>query len=202
MMTVDEIWLSALEHHGYCPRQAALIHVDGLWADNRHTIRGTAGHRRADTPATRRERGRHVARAVPVWSDRYGLTGRCDAVEIRADGGIAPVEYKIGERHGIAAELQLCGQALCLEEMFGVSIPVGYVWYSGPRRRDRVAISGDLRQATFAAIDALRAAMRSDRLPDAPADQRCQSCQLAPTCLPDVVSNDDLVGGYLEGLYR
>lgn len=202
MMTVDEIWLSALEHHGYCPRQAALIHVDGLWADNRHTIRGVAGHRRADHPATRLERGRRVARAVPVWSERHGLTGRCDAVEILPDGSIAPVEYKIGARHRAAADLQLCGQALCLEEMLGVPVPVGFVWYARPRRRDRVAIDDDLRRATLEAIVALRIAMESDRLPDAPADQRCRSCQLAPICLPDVVSNDRIVDDYLKDLYR
>lgn len=202
MMTVDEIWLSALEHHGYCPRQAALIHVDGLWADNRHTIRGVAGHRRADRPASRVERGRQVFRAVPVWSERYGLTGRCDAVELLPDASICPVEYKIGNRHGIAADLQLCGQALCLEEMLGVVITVGYIWYAGPRRRDRVAIDNSLRHETLQAVDALRAAMSSHELPDAPADQRCRSCQLAPHCLPEVVSNVDRCHDYLEDLYR
>lgn len=202
MMSVDEIWLSALEHHGYCPRQAALIHVDGLWADNRHTIRGSVGHRRADMPAERLERGRKVVRAVPVWSERHGLTGRCDAVEVHTDGTIAPVEYKIGDRHGNAADLQLCGQALCLEEMLDVSVTVGFVWYAGPRKRDRVAIDDDLRLATLDAIGALRTAMQSDTLPAAPADQRCRSCQLAPTCLPDVVSNAQLLDGYLKDLYR
>lgn len=202
MTTTDQIWLSALEHHGYCPRQAALIHVDGLWADNRHTIRGTAGHRRADQATARIERGRQVVRAVPVWSDRYGLIGRCDAVEVFADGRIAPVEYKIGVRHGIAADLQLCGQALCLEEMLGVSIPIGFVWYAGPRRRERVAIDDDLRRVTIEAVAALRLAMESDALPIAPADDRCRSCQLAPTCLPEVVSNEGRLNGYLKGLFR
>lgn len=202
MMGADAIWLSALEHHGYCPRQAALIHVDGLWADNRHTVRGKAGHRRADQPAARYERGHRVFRAVPVWSERYGLTGRCDALEVHLNGDVVPVEYKIGSRHGMAADLQLCGQALCLEEMLDISIPIGLVWYSRPRRRDRVAIDGELRQATLVAVDALREVLESGVLPHAPADARCQSCQLAPTCLPEVVSNRHRLKGYLKDLYR
>lgn len=188
--------ISAIEHHAYCPRQAALIHVDGVWADNAHTVRGTRGHRRVDSGKGRSERGRTVLRAVPLWSEAYGLTGRADAVEIAGDE-IVPVEYKIGTRHGDAARLQLCGQALCLEEMTGVPVRAGAIWYSAHRRRDRVVIDERLRASTLAAIEAVRAAFTSPSLPPAVDDRRCTECQLAGHCLPDVVASDHRVERYL-----
>lgn len=121
MTTEPVIALSALEHHVYCPRQCALIHVDGLWIDSEHTVRGDLGHRRADSGEHKQERGRLVLRAVPLWSEQLGLTGRADVVELHSDGSLVPVEYKIGRRHGDAAHVQLCAQALCLEEMTGAS---------------------------------------------------------------------------------
>lgn len=119
--------LRALEHDAYCPRQAAMIHVDGVWADNAHTVRGVRGHRRVDTAPSRHERDRRVLRGLSLWSEQLGLVGRADAVEIFDDGTIEPVEYKHGRRHGAAAESQLCAQAFCLEEMLGVSVQVGHV---------------------------------------------------------------------------
>ena len=95
--------VAALEHHVYCPRQCALIHVDGLWFDNRHTVRGQAGHRRADSGEIKSERGRTVLRSVPLFSERLGLSGRADAIEVHTDSSVVPVEYKMGVRHGIAA---------------------------------------------------------------------------------------------------
>ena len=106
--------ISAIEHFVYCPRQCALIHCDGVWSDNAHTVRGSRTHRRVDTGHHRRERGRLVLRAIPLWSETLGLSGRADAVEIER-GAVRPVEYKSGVRHGSAADLQLCAQALCLE---------------------------------------------------------------------------------------
>lgn len=100
--------ISALEHHVYCPRQCALIHVDGLWVESEHTLRGTLGHRRADSAAHRTERGSRVLRAIPLWSEALGLTGRADIVEVAEDGSVAPVEYKIGTRHRDTAHIQLC----------------------------------------------------------------------------------------------
>ena len=128
------VQISAIEHFVYCPRQCALIHCDGVWSDNAHTVRGSRAHRRVDSGEHRQERGRQVLRAIPLWSEELGLSGRADAVEVEGDA-VRPVEYKAGVRHGSAADLQLCAQALCLEEMLDVEIPHGYVWYGGPRRR-------------------------------------------------------------------
>ena len=117
--------ISAIEHFVYCPRQCALIHCDGVWNDNAHTVRGTRAHRRVDSGQHRRERGRQVLRAIPLWSEALGLSGRADAVEMER-GAVRPVEYKSGVRHGAAADLQLCAQAMCLEEMLDVAIPHGH----------------------------------------------------------------------------
>ena len=136
--------ISAIEHFLYCPRQCALIHCDGVWSDNAHTARGTRAHRRVDGGQHRMERGRRVLRGIPLWSESLGLSGRADVVEMDGDA-IRPVEYKSGVRHGITADLQLCAQALCLEEMLGVAVPSGSVWYGGPRRRVEVDFTDVLR---------------------------------------------------------
>ncbi len=194
----DPIPISALEHYMYCPRQCALILVDQVWVESAHTARGSLGHRRVDTGEHRTERGRLVLRGVSLWSERLGLTGRADAVELLADGSFVPVEYKIGRRHGVAAHVQLCAQALCLEEMTGTVVGKGAIWFSGPRRRLAVAIDGALRVQTLAAIEKVRKLLDSDHLPAAPDDERCPSCQLVGHCLPGVVSQPEVVERYLR----
>ena len=96
-----------------------------------------------------------MLRAIPLWAETLGLSGRADAVEIER-GAVRPVEYKSGVRHGSAADLQLCAQALCLEEMLGVEIPDGYVWYGGPRRRVRVVFTLALRREVGEIIQKIR----------------------------------------------
>ena len=103
--------ISAIEHFVYCPRQCALIHCDGVWSDNAHTVRGVRAHRRVDSGQHRHERGRKVLRGIPLWSEALGLSGRADVVEIEI-GAVRPVEYKSGVRHGSAADLQLCAHDL------------------------------------------------------------------------------------------
>ena len=188
--------ISAIEHFVYCPRQCALIHCDGVWSDNAHTVRGSRAHRRVDGGQHRRERGRQVLRAIPLWSEVLGLSGRADAVEI--DGAaVRPVEYKSGTQHGDAADLQLCAQALCLEEMLEVEIPHGYVWYGGPRRRVQVDFTPELRRGVRDVIRRIRAQLLMFELPEAPNDQRCTQCQLLHHCLPELTSAPRKVKRYL-----
>ncbi|MGI8939566.1 MAG: CRISPR-associated protein Cas4 [Iamia sp.] len=194
--------ISAIEHHAYCPRQCALIHVDGLWEDNAHTVDGVRAHRRADSGRSRQERGRLVLRSIPLWSELLGLTGRADVVEVLADGSVVPVEYKSGLRHGDAADLQLCAQALCLEEMLEVEVPVGHVWYGGPRRRHRVEIDLGLRERTVEVIDSIRSSITTGVLPPAVHDNRCESCQLHHHCLPDLVVRPGAVERHLDWTLR
>ena len=180
--------ISAIDHFVYCPRQCALIHCDGVWSDNTHTVRGARAHRRVDSGQHRRERGRLVLRAIPLWSETLGLSGRADAVDIDGDA-VHPVEYKSGVRHGAAADLQLCAQALCLEEMLDVEIPHGYVWYGGPRRRVQVDIlrRGCAVTCRTSFAGSGRSLLRFE-LPEAPNDRRCAECQLLHHCLPELTS--------------
>ena len=191
------IQISAIEHFAYCPRQCALIHCDGVWSDNEHTVRGVRAHRRVDGGRHRVERGRKVLRGIPLWSETLGLSGRADAVEI-ADDFVSPVEYKAGVRHGDAADLQLCAQALCLEEMLEVRIPCGYVWYGKPRRRECVEFTTELRGKVSRTIEAIRAQLLSGTLPEAINDERCGSCQLQHHCLPQLSNSPRKITRYLE----
>lgn len=191
------VLISALEHYGYCRRQAALIHVDDVWVENEHTQRGRRGHRRVDEGRSRVERGVLVLRNLPLYSERHGLSGRADVVEARA-GELVPVEYKVAFRFHGAAELQLCAQAICLEEMSGSRVGFGYVWLARQRRRKRVDFHDDLRQATFEAIEEIRRAIGSGVLPPAVDDARCGQCQLEPYCMPHVVASPSGIKAYMS----
>lgn len=203
MSAAHPIPISALEHYCYCERQSALILVDGVWVDNEHTVRGSHEHRRADQPSSRTERGRVVTRAMALWSEHHGLTGRADAVEFHPDGRVVPVEYKMGTRHGDAADVQLCAEALCLEEMLDVDIAFGQIWYGALRRRRRVDFNAALRQRTDDVVAAVHAQLDHRLLPSAANDERCAHCQLRGHCLPEVVAHPDQVVRFLtEEVYR
>ncbi|MCZ7537437.1 MAG: CRISPR-associated protein Cas4 [Acidimicrobiia bacterium] len=195
---VEPIAISAIEHYVYCARQCGLIHVDGTWSDNRHTVAGERGHRRADTFAARRERGVQVVRAVPLWSERLGLSGRADAVEYHTDGSLVPVEYKIGVRHGDAAHLQLAAQAMCLEDMHGRSVTRGALWFARPRRRLDVAIDEELRGLAIAVTEQIRVLIEDGVLPGAVDDPRCGECQFLGFCLPEVVRDSQRAQRYMD----
>ncbi len=199
MNSRDPVAISAIEHYEYCPRQCALIHVDGVWSENEHTVRGARGHRRADESDHRVERGRTIVRAVPVWSEHYELNGRADAIEVAGDGEVVPLEYKMGVAHGHAAHLQLCAVALCLEEMLDRPISAGYLWFSATRRRTQVTFDDALRSLTLDVVDQIRNLRDADRLlPPAPNDERCTQCQLISHCMPDLVQQPVLIEDYLR----
>lgn len=190
MIDPDPIPLSALQHWSYCPRQCALIHVEQVFADNLHTLRGQAVHRQVDQPGVETRAGVRVERALPVWSDRLGLIGKCDVVEFEADGTPYPVEYKVGSRAKaawIAAcdDLQLAAQALCLEEMTGKPVPAGALFYAKTKRRREVRIDAAQRLRVEAAALAVRALLDSAVLPAPSFDARCEKCSLRDICQPD-----------------
>ena len=137
-----------------------------------------------------------MLRAIPLWSETLGLSGRADAVEME-DGAVRPVEYKSGVRHGVAADLQLCAQALCLEEMLAVEIPHGHVWYGGQRRRVQVDFTPALRHEVRDVIRQIRTQLLTAKLPEAPNDQRCAECQLLQHCLPELTSAPRKVDRYM-----
>jgi len=182
----DRIPISALEHHAYCPRQAALIHVEGVFTDDVNTTRGHLAHDRVDRPGIRAtaKPGMRQHYAVPVWSATLGLYGRCDVIE--TDKRIAvPIEHKIGAYHpGGPADVQVTAQALCLREMLDLEIPYGEVFTHADRRRHRVNLTDQLIGTVDATIKALQAVLTDAHLPPPPADARCRRCSLLDDCLP------------------
>lgn len=183
----ERIMISALEHYSYCPRQCALIHIEQTFDENIYTIRGHLAHERVDSLMTRTERATRVEHALPLWSVRLGLTGRADVVEFHGATPY-PVEYKVGKQREWEHEaVQLCAQALCLEEMFGVPVPAGAVYYCASRTRREITIDAELRTRVEAMALATRALLQAATLPAAPNDQRCERCSLVDSCLPGVV---------------
>lgn len=181
-----DVPISALEHHSYCPRQCALIHVEQTFDENQFTIRGRLAHERVHEQDADQERGIPVVRGIPLWSERHGLRGKADLVEMRPSGPY-PVEYKVGRRHGPHADIQLCAQALCLEEMLGVAVVAGAIYYVATRRRIEVVLDDGLRERTLATVESVRQMLREQSMPPAPNDERCPSCSLVNACLPGVV---------------
>jgi len=177
--------LSALQHWLFCPRQCALIHVEKLWEENRLTAEGRLLHERADKGIPESRDGINVLRAVHISSSRLGLHGIADVVEMR-DGLPFPIEYKRGRpKTHRADEVQLCAQAICLEEMTGQSISEGALFYGACRRRQIVAFDDDLRMLTRRAAIEAHEAMAIGALPPPLYDAgRCESCSLNELCRP------------------
>jgi CRISPR-associated exonuclease Cas4 len=192
VVLTDPIAISALQHWSYCQRQAALIHLDGDWSDNPFTTRGQLLHKRADQPGSDLRGDVRVERALPLFSRRLNLTGRADAVEFHPDGRIVPVEYKSGRRKARAADdLQLCAQALCLEEMFGRPIPEGAIFHAPDRRRRPVVFTESLRAMVAGTIADIAAMLAGGILPPPVHDMRCRDCSLRFLCLPQIAANAD-----------
>lgn len=180
--------ISAIEHYAYCPRQCALIHVEQVYDENVFTLQGQALHERADEPLTTIEEGKRVERALPLWSDRYGLIGRADVVEFFPDGRVCPVEYKRGgRRQHRHDDLQLCAQALCLEEMLGVTIERGLLFSHASRHNREVVFTDPLFRQALQIIEEIRVLLRTGRVPPPVNDGRCTNCSLQMACQPALV---------------
>lgn len=188
----EPINISALNHFGYCPRRCGLIYLESEFAENVHTARGSAEHERADRIAHETSRsGARVEYALPVWSDRLGLIGKCDVVEFWPDGTIYPVEYKHGPRRAwLNDDLQLAAQAVCLAEMTGVPVKRGAIFHRASRRRREVDITAEMIQQVKEAVTKIRDMLASDILPPPVNDKRCRGCSLAPICQPEALAAD------------
>jgi CRISPR-associated exonuclease Cas4 len=199
----DYIMLSALQHYQFCPRQCALIHIEQQWAENRFTAEGKVLHERADSKKSEWQGEVRIVRSLPICSRRYGLSGQADVVEFHADGSIFPVEYKRGRpKTDRCDEVQLCAQALCLEEMLNVSIPDGALFYGQKRRRKPVDFDESLRQLTIRIIEQTREMIESGRTPAAQYDKKCDSCSLFSICLPKSCTETRSVNRYLSSMLR
>ena len=185
MPELDPVPLSALQHWCYCPRQCGLIYLEGEFADNLHTARGQAVHHLVDTPGYEMLAGVRVERALPLWSERFGLIGKADLVEFHPDGLVFPVEFKYGRRRQKRHDdVQLAGQAMCLEEMLGRPVNHGAIYHASSRRRREVEITPELRAKVVETAEAIRAMLESGTLPPPVNDARCRECSLNEICEP------------------
>jgi len=177
------VLLSMIEHFSYCPRQCALIHIEQAYDDNVFTLQGKEGHERVDEPISGVTNGIRFERALPLFSHKLNLTGKADLIEF-PDGIPYPVEYKHGKSGHGHAEAQLCGQALCLEEMLGISVPKGALYSLKTHQRKEVQFTESLRQRTFELIAEVHRLMKQYSLPPAVNDKRCANCSLIEICQP------------------
>ena len=178
--------ISALQHMLYCPRQCALIHVERQWAENRFTAEGRILHKRADAGVGERRGNMRIERGVPLRSLRLGVAGIADVIEIRDDGRLYPVEYKRGRpKTHRADEVQLCAQAMCLEEMLSVTVPEGALFYGRKRRRKAVIFDISLRALTEqTAVETRRMLATGTTPPPEYAPRKCNTCSLRDVCQP------------------
>ena len=193
--------ISGLQHFRFCRRQWALIHIEQQWAENVRTVEGNFLHERAHNEQLRESRGDLlIVRGLRVQSLTLGLTGQCDVVEFRRDDahGVPlagkhglwlpyPVEYKRGApKQDSCDELQLCAQAMCLEEMFQTQIPEGAIYYITSHRRYPVSFTAELRSLVKETIERIEAFRRSFSIPPAEYGAKCKACSLREHCLPSV----------------
>lgn len=198
----DPLPLSLLNDLLYCQRRAALKIVEGMRSANFHTLRGDLAHVHSDLPGYEVVQGTRLLRALPVWSERLGLTGKCDIVELRPDEALYPVEFKVGKRRKWGNDdAQLCAQAFCLEEMFGVPVPCGAIFHADSKRRREVPFTQELRVATEAAICRLHDVALDDALPPSVYRDACEACSLFEVCLPKATGADGRALSVAQSLF-
>jgi CRISPR-associated exonuclease Cas4 len=205
----DLLPLSALQHICFCERQCALIHVEQVWLENRFTAEGRIMHERVDSGKTESRRNVRIAFAVSLRSLRLGLVGKADVVEFHREIGPTrkkiwrpfPVEYKRGRpKKDNCDNIQLCAQALCLEEMLGCRIDNGALFYGKTRRRKDVAIDDELRAETEQMASQLHALFSARLTPKPVFDQRCPNCSFISYCLPEKLDGKKSAGRYLDAI--
>lgn len=190
--------LSALQHFLFCPRQCALIHVEQLWAENAATAEGQIFHKQADSGHLERRRGVKILRALTLRSFALGVSGKADVVELR--GAVPyPVEYKRGRPKAHKAdEVQLCAQAICLEEMFNQPVEQGALFYGATRRRSEVVFDASLRALTHQVAAQTRALLASGRTPPPVYKPACKKCSLQEICEPSALQHPASIVSWLS----
>lgn len=194
----DYLMLSGIQHFAFCRRQWALIHIEQQWAENYRTTAGELMHKKAHEEGSFEKRGDLlIVRGLRIASRELGLSGQCDVVEFHqmADGvplfgydgkwSPVPIEYKHGvPKENNADELQLCAQAICLEEMFQTDIPDGYLYYGENRRRSHVEFTDDLREEVKKAAKEMHELFQRGYTPNVKPTKKCRACSLENLCIP------------------
>lgn len=214
----DHLALSGIQHFAFCRRQWALIHVEQEWQENLLTTLGALSHERAHDEELRERRGDVlVVRGLRVHSRRLGVAGQCDVVEFRADEQgislfgeeglwrVVPVEYKRGHPKDFDADkLQLCAQAICLEEMLGCDIQEGFLYYGSAKRREPVSFDDEMRRKVELACSEMRELYARRHVPKVRYGKKCRSCSLLELCMPKVSSSEQgkPVDAYIDAMLR
>jgi CRISPR-associated exonuclease Cas4 len=201
----DLIMLSALQHYVFCPRQCALIHLEQVWSESRLTAEGRLMHEHVHEAGDESRGSVRIARGVPLRSLRLGLVGMADVVEFhRVSKNVwqpFPVEYKRGKpKLDHCDAIQLCGQAVCLEEMLNMEVPKGALFYGKTRRRYDVTFDETLRAEVEKTVQAVRALIETRQTPPPLYGKRCESCSLIGECLPKTISKHKSARRYLSGV--
>jgi CRISPR-associated exonuclease Cas4 len=193
--------ISALQHLLFCPRQCVLIHIERLWEENVLTAEGRIAHDKVDEGGAETRAGRKTVFGLPLRSLRLGLIGKADVVELSQDaaGKAFPVEHKRGRpKQKDCDRVQLCAQAICLEEMLGLTVAEGALFYGKTRRREDVVFDGGLRRLTEETAVRLHELIDAGTTPPAEYAKKCKSCSLIELCLPKVSSARRSVERYLR----
>ncbi|MDQ7837939.1 MAG: CRISPR-associated protein Cas4 [Thermodesulfobacteriota bacterium] len=188
----EPVHVSALNQYIYCPRRCALIYVEQTWDENIYTMRGRNLHENVDIDSSHIIAGIRYETALPIWSNRLNLVGKADLVEFHGDIPY-PVEYKVGRRKSFENDaLQLCAQAVCLEEMLGVPVPKGALYWHGSRKRKEITFTPAMRVRLEEVVSAVHKMIAERYVPPPVNDKRCKDCSLKESCLPHVVGNQAL----------
>ena len=199
MFTEDDFLpISGLQHLHFCERQWGLIHIEQVWEENRLTAEGRVLHERAHSPGSESRPGLRIVRGLRLHSFQLGLTGQADIVEFRNNIPF-PIEYKRGKpKNDSCDEVQLCAQAICLEEMFQTTIEAGAIFYGQPRRRTEVRFTISLRAQTAALAKRMHALQQSGLTPHPVYSKKCENCSLKGICLPRLLEKPQSVAKYLS----
>lgn len=199
----DLLPISALQHLVFCARQCALIYIEQVWDENRFTAEGHILHERVHEPGKGSRGEVHIERGVWIRSFKLGLIGKADVVEFQSTGQGGwqpfPVEYKRGKPKPTECDkVQLCAQAICLEEMLEVKIPSGAIFYGRTRHRQQVDFDADLRETTEKAAKQLHELFSSGKTPRPAYTDQCKTCSLVNLCLPKAMERKQSVREYLS----
>ena len=220
----DLLPISALQHLAFCERQWALIYLEQQWTENRFTAEGRVLHERADEQETESRQDLRIARGLRIHSLRLGLVGIADVVEFtrlaegeadtRRPSGVVlrgvsglwqpmPVEYKRGRpKPDVTDEVQLCAQALCLEEMLATIVDRGAIFYGRPRRRTEVVFDDDLRRTTEELCARLHQMYRKGLTPTVAFSRKCDNCSLLDACQPKKTNSSAAAGQYVASALK
>ncbi len=206
-MPFDEgilIPISALQHYQFCPRQCALIHLDQIWEENTFTAEGRIMHKRAHSGKVEKRNNVRTMSSLHLRSNKYGLVGIADIVEFHRINDIwypYPVEYKRGKSKVTDEDrIQLCAQALCLEEMLNIQVTEGALYYGQTNRRESVFFSEELLRKTLAVISKIQELFAKGQRPQAIRGKHCKNCSLAEYCMP--WNSSEKVRSYLSKLFE